>query len=403
MGQNQKGFEQDHVLLNILNHTFFDYLLNYKINEYNIQYKNFFTHRFMLLKQLLKWRKKFKIDTLIICTIFLIEPVKPAIAMGTASIVSVRPIVFKTQRPIYITPTFKRRITKIKFKNASSTINRKQALRFKNKEIYQLRGGSKFKDIWNKILFCAGLYALLYQIPVSDAFLLALQNNFYLPHSYTPRFVGNPYQSNFFRLNREYFQMGRNLEGGIFNYDQAYQMIVDYVPPTIEVRDGFNISGFQALKKINNAHGMDCDLLSFNADQKQLNRISRHGGIIDYVQRGEKLPDIELVRDYQERSKLFCENPLVCQRTISHYGKSAYAFFDNLGSRRVVLFDSQKNFISAEKYRENTYIQITEHGFFGKIPLVSEIVDPTTEISNLNYERPDLISENLIQPTEPTE
>ena len=97
------------------------------------------------------------------------------------------------------------------------------------------------------------------------------------------------------------------------------------------------------------------------------------GGLIPYVQKGGKLPPIELIRDCQQKIYDFChlENTEI-NRYGTHYGKNTgektpCIMFFNRETRQIALFNKTSgDLITAEKFRQNYFTKCIDSGQVGK-------------------------------------
>lgn len=107
------------------------------------------------------------------------------------------------------------------------------------------------------------------------------------------------------------------------------------------------------------------------------------GGLIPYVQKGGKLPLLELIKDCQQKIDDFChlENTEI-NRNVRHYGRETgetpCIMFFNLETRQIKLFNKTSgDLIIAEKFRQG-------HLELLKLKYSQEKVLTSTEESELN-------------------
>ena len=96
------------------------------------------------------------------------------------------------------------------------------------------------------------------------------------------------------------------------------------------------------------------------------------GGLIPYVQKGGKLPPIELIRDCQQKIYDFCHlKNTEINWDVTHYGKNTgetpCIMFFNRETRQIALFNKTSgDLITAEKFRQNYFTKCIDSGQVGK-------------------------------------
>ena len=132
--------------------------------------------------------------------------------------------------------------------------------------------------------------------------------------------------------------------------------------------EALKMSDWQTAKKIEDGVCFGIDPADYNITQAELRQINKDGGIIKYVQEGNKLPSIEHVRAYQNAMKNFCKDRNLSVRNdkSTFRGESSVTFF-NQTTQQVVIFDREtKIFITAYKLSSNQATDYLETGKIGE-------------------------------------
>jgi hypothetical protein len=259
---------------------------------------------------------------------------------------------------------------------------------------------------------------LIFNLPCSNGFVESIRKH--INDATIPRIIHKPgdYSRSLAHQRASDLKMSENLENAKFIYTQpeAVKIIRQFVPAPLQVGiDNYQISGFQAIKKIKHSKGMGSNLQDFGITQEELNYIDRTGGIVKYIQRGGKLPSVDLVREYQENTAKFCCLPDTLQKPISLYQDEdlpGHLFYNN-NTRVCAIFDATTGeFIMAEKFRRNSLKEMLNSANFGKmkVPRPLEEVDVSSKNLNLNTDsiremaqKLDILSENTSCPNPTTE
>lgn len=103
--------------------------------------------------------------------------------------------------------------------------------------------------------------------------------------------------------------LGESLKS--LSWDDAMAILeARYGSNYIAINNGeLKIQDWQAAKKVNHAVCFGINPSDYGISQKQLLEINKKGGIVTYLQRGNKLPSLDLIRAYQNAIKTFCEDP----------------------------------------------------------------------------------------------
>lgn len=115
--------------------------------------------------------------------------------------------------------------------------------------------------------------------------------------------------------------------GFVMSYEDAYNLVKETYPGYFEVNESCRITEWQAAKHIYHSNGMGINPVDYGFTQQELERIRGEagyegGGLIAYARRGYRLPPIEMVRDYQGRLKLTCDQSPVKRTSVPYYDKN---------------------------------------------------------------------------------
>ena len=177
----------------------------------------------------------------------------------------------------------------------------------------------------------------------------------------------------------EYSKSGKSKELQVYqeqyllSYDDAIAVLKSRYGPIyalnfITVENGeFKIQEQQAAKKIEHAVCFGLKPEDFGFSQDQAKQINDQGGIVTYLQKGNKLPSLDFTRAYQNAIKNFCEDKNQSDRNdkSTFRGKPSITFF-NQETRQVVIFDREtKIFITAYKLAERSVDDYLTTGSIG--------------------------------------
>ena len=156
---------------------------------------------------------------------------------------------------------------------------------------------------------------------------------------------------------------------------EALELIAETYPGQMEVTANERITDWQAAKKAYHFQkGFDVDLGKYPTISKEdlVSLQNTEGGLVTYIQKGGKLPPIELIRDCQQKIYDFChlENTEI-NRNVTHYGKNSgetpCIMFFNRETRQITLFNKTSgDLITAEKFRQNYFTKCINYGQVGK-------------------------------------
>lgn len=163
--------------------------------------------------------------------------------------------------------------------------------------------------------------------------------------------------------------------GFVMNYDQAYNLIKETYGGSMQITEDCKISDWQGAKKVYHFQkGFGVDLGKYpNISKEDLVSLQNtKGGLIPYVQKGGKLPPIELIRDGQQKIYDFChlENTEI-NWDATHYGKNTgetpCIMFFNRETRQIAVFNKTSgDLITAEKFRQSYFTKYIDSGQVGK-------------------------------------
>lgn len=253
--------------------------------------------------------------------------------------------------------------------------------------ILQLRGGDGLTDVVAVIAFVIFMnwYDSLFGVQAFQATPLPHQDPFgWLSGKYDSRNAGNPQcQSNPpSRFERETLHTMKQMcaasadeNGFVMNYDEAYNLIKETYGGSMQITEDCKITDWQGAKKAYHFQkGFGIDLGKYQNISKEdlVNLQNTDGGLIPYVQKGGKLPSIELIKDCQQKIYDFChlENTEI-NRDVTHYGKNTgerpCIMFFNRETRQIALFNKTSgDLITAEKFRQNYFNKCVDSGQIGK-------------------------------------
>lgn len=139
----------------------------------------------------------------------------------------------------------------------------------------------------------------------------------------------------------------------------------------------FKIQDWQAAKKIKHALAFDVSPENFGFSQYQAKQINAAGGIVAYVRKLGTLPNLDLIRAYQNAIKVFCEDRNQSVRNDESVFRGAPAItFVNEKTRQIVVFGREsKKFITAYRLSSNSlerYLATGEVGEFSSVEIIGD-------------------------------
>ena len=163
--------------------------------------------------------------------------------------------------------------------------------------------------------------------------------------------------------------------GFIMTYEEAYNLVKETYSGSLQVTEECRISSWQSAKKsyhFQKGFGIDLDKYPNITKDDLVTLQHSDGGLIPYVQRGGKLPPVELINDCKHKIYDFChlENTEVNRGAI-HYGKNTgetpSIMFFNRETNQIALFNKTSgDLITADKFRDKYFKQCVDSGQVGK-------------------------------------
>ncbi|MGK0448858.1 MAG: hypothetical protein ACJA2M_002659 [Polaribacter sp.] len=144
--------------------------------------------------------------------------------------------------------------------------------------------------------------------------------------------------------------------GFIMSYEESHNLVADTYSGYMQITEDLKITDWQGAKKAYHVKGLGINPEDYGITQKELNKIRDKGGLIGYVQRGGKLPPIELVRAYQTRIKEICYDPSTTKNDKATYtdvnGVRPVTVFSNKEGLNLISFDQiTGDLITGDKQR----------------------------------------------------
>lgn len=166
--------------------------------------------------------------------------------------------------------------------------------------------------------------------------------------------------------------------GFVMSYQEAYDLVAETYPGYLEVNDSCKITDWQAAKHIYHANGLGINPEDYGFTQEQLERIRgesqyKGGGLIAYARRGYKLPQIEMIQDYQFKLKTSCKNALIKRKSVPYYdvnGISKAQVFaspssEDSSSIIVAFSELTGDLITGDKQRKVTFDRFKNENYLG--------------------------------------
>ena len=166
--------------------------------------------------------------------------------------------------------------------------------------------------------------------------------------------------------------------GFVISYEDAYNLVKETYPGYLEVNESCRITEWQAAKHIYHSNGMGINPVDYGFTQQELERIRGEagyegGGLIAYARRGYRLPPIEMVRDYQGRLKLACEQSPVKRIGVPYYDKNGawkatvFATPPSADSSGIIIAfnESTGDLITGDKQRKSAFDRFDKQNYLG--------------------------------------
>ena len=226
--------------------------------------------------------------------------------------------------------------------------------------VLQLRGGGDgLTDVVAVIAFVIFInwYDSLFSVEAFQANPLPHQDPFgWLSGKYNSKNAGNGqclshppsrFERETLHTMKQMCAASADENGFVMNYDEAYNLIKETYGGSMQITEDCKITDWQGAKKAYHFQkGFGIDLGKYqNISKEDLVTLQNtDGGLIPYVQKGGKLPPIELIKDCQQKIYDFChlENTEI-NRDVTHYGKNTgettCIMFFNRETRQIALFN----------------------------------------------------------------
>jgi len=252
--------------------------------------------------------------------------------------------------------------------------------------ILRLRGGEGLTDVVAVIAFVifVNSYDSIFGIEAFQANPLPHQDPFgWFSGKYDSKNAGNGqcFSHPPSRFERETLDTMKRMcmssedeNGFVMSYDEAYNLIKETYPDSMQITGDCRFSDWQGAKKAYHGQkgfGIDLDKYVNFSKEDLVTLQNTDGGLIPYVQKGGKLPPIEFVKDFQQKIHDFChlENTEMI-RDVRHYGKNTgetpCIMFFNRQTRQIVLFNqTSEDLITAEKFRQNYFNKCVDSSQIG--------------------------------------
>ena len=148
--------------------------------------------------------------------------------------------------------------------------------------------------------------------------------------------------------------------GFVMSYEEAGNLVAETYPGFLQITNEQTIDYWQACKKIDHAIGFGINPEDYGMNQKELMKISRPGGLIRYVQDGNRLPPIEFVKKYASTIKDSCLDKDVFKNEDGSHKvkdvKKPAVIFSLEENRHKITFDKETgSFVSGQRVRKNSF------------------------------------------------
>lgn len=287
------------------------------------------------------------------------------------------------------------KVDKIKLTTAQIKQLNNLAFQVKNNSItmeeavLQLRGGEGFTDVAAVIAFVVFMnwYDSLFGVEAFKIQPLPHQDPFgWFSGKYNSKNAGNQHCLTHppSRFERETLDKMKQMcvaspdeNNCVMTYDEAYKLVKETYCGSIRITEECSMSAWQCAKKAYHFQkGFNIDLNNYeNISKEDLVTLQKtDGGLIPYVQKGGKLPPIELIKDCQQKIYEFCHlDNTEINRNVKHYGKNtgetSCIMFFNRETRQIALFNKTSgDLITAEKFRQGYFNKCVNSGQIGRAP-----------------------------------
>jgi hypothetical protein len=230
-----------------------------------------------------------------------------------------------------------------------------------DKAILKLQGGA-FYD-WAALAFIIYMFSLQQGDNFQNVPLPHMDRMGWASGKYDYKNAGQCPSNPLSRLERETLHRMKQIcsasadeNGFIMSYDEALNLVKETYSGSMQITEDLKITDWQGAKKSYHAKGLGINIEDYGITQKELNKIRDKGGLIGYVQRGEKLPPRELVIAYQTRIKDICYDPSTTKNDKATYtdvnGVRPATVFSNKEGLNLISFDQiTGDLITGDKQR----------------------------------------------------
>nr|YP_010283129.1 hypothetical protein MKU15_pgp062 [Nitzschia traheaformis]ULD15893.1 hypothetical protein [Nitzschia traheaformis] len=166
--------------------------------------------------------------------------------------------------------------------------------------------------------------------------------------------------------------------GFVMTYEDAYNLVKETYPGYLKVNESCHITDWQAAKHIYHLNGMGINPVDYGFTQQELERIRgeagyKGGGLIAYARRGYRLPPIEMVRDYQGRLKLTCDQSPIKRTSVPYYDKNgaweatifATPPSEDYSGIIIAFNESTGDLITGDKQRKSAFDRFEKQNYIG--------------------------------------
>jgi len=166
--------------------------------------------------------------------------------------------------------------------------------------------------------------------------------------------------------------------GFVMSYEDAYNLVTETYPGYLEVNKSCKITDWQAAKHIYHANGMGIDPADYGFTQQELERIRgeaqyKGGGLIAYARRGYRLPPIKMVRDYQLRLKVRCDQSPIKRTNVPYYDingawrATVFATPPSEDSSGIIIAfnESTGDLITGDKQKRPVFDRLKDENYLG--------------------------------------
>ena len=156
----------------------------------------------------------------------------------------------------------------------------------------------------------------------------------------------------------------------VMTRDEALKLINQTYLGQLEITENTRFSTWQAAKKIYHSNDFGIDPESYGMTKSNLNRLNLIG-LTKYVQEGNPLPPVELVKNYQKGVKDMCDNAEHFDGTYGSRGEQKIhktSCYYNRATRQVAVFNKETgDVITAGKYNPGAFDRFLDIKHLGQL------------------------------------